>query len=344
MSRSRDLEGDLASEEPDDRICRFCLDAGDEPLFRVCACRGSQEWVHLGCLRQWQISVQTSVNNPIEVSAERRHIICNVCRTPFHGSEIPQRTELVAAMAGLRPEDLRPGLLIRYANMFPLLEVEDPAMRILFESKKAHFENSVYLLTSIEAGSAADGSEDSLYGVNLTRSTDDAWSIQNMPLADRTRGALTDKEIAIWRRTGIRVSLGIGGPVAPKKPCTAVLVSVVEPGGWAFGDMQPLSQRAAALAKGEGRNGRGGGRVEVLLRVFFGRARWSRTQLLGEIARGSWGVAVNPNVKADELRMLPEESDNLWQHIGESGRLIWAKQNPMRDDYERRSIRHSRSD
>lgn len=213
-------------------------------------------------------------------------------------------------------------------------------MRSLVESKKSHFESSVYLLTSIEAGPASDGSEDSIFGVNLTRCADDVWA-DNMPLEERTRGRLTEKEVASWRRAGVRVSLGVGGPVAPKLPNVAVLVSDVEPGGWAVGEMQALSQRASALAKGEGRNGRGGGRVDVLLRVFFGRAKWSRTQLLGEIARGSWGFAAEPCVQADELRALPEEGESLWRRLGaEPRRLVWARPNPMREEYERRSQRH----
>ena len=36
--------------------CRYCLvDSGD--LVAPCECKGSGQWVHLGCLRQWQKSV-----------------------------------------------------------------------------------------------------------------------------------------------------------------------------------------------------------------------------------------------------------------------------------------------
>jgi len=43
--------------ETEDSVCRICLEEGDcdeqGPLIRPCACRGSIESVHLGCLRQW---------------------------------------------------------------------------------------------------------------------------------------------------------------------------------------------------------------------------------------------------------------------------------------------------
>jgi len=42
--------------ETEGGVCRICLDGGcDEqgPLIRPCACKGSIERVHLGCLRQW---------------------------------------------------------------------------------------------------------------------------------------------------------------------------------------------------------------------------------------------------------------------------------------------------
>jgi len=45
-----------ADEGPEGGVCRICLDGGcDEqgPLIRPCACKGSIEKVHLGCLRQW---------------------------------------------------------------------------------------------------------------------------------------------------------------------------------------------------------------------------------------------------------------------------------------------------
>lgn len=38
------------------QACRYCLvDSGD--LVAPCECKGSGQWVHLSCLRQWQKSV-----------------------------------------------------------------------------------------------------------------------------------------------------------------------------------------------------------------------------------------------------------------------------------------------
>lgn len=318
----------------EEKICRFCLDAGDEDLRSVCGCRGSQQWVHLSCLRQWQISAQTSVNHPDEVRAERRHLICNVCKEPFQGVPAPNRTDLVAAMAGISPVNIRPGTLLRYANMFPAPQVEDSAMQILFDCKKAHFHSSVYLVTSVEEGgsSSDDCTDAAIFGINLVRDAAAAWAVHDMALAERTRGALSDEQVAAWQHSGVQVQLALGGPVAPKKPCFAVLVSSDEPEGWAMGEMQEMASRAARAARSR--------RGQVLLRIFFGYGRWSRSQLLGEIARGSWGVALSSSALAEELAILPESDGGVWHKLAEdAGRLHWAPPNPMREDYERRSQR-----
>eukprot|EP00047_Mylnosiga_fluctuans_P010293 m.15686 g.15686 ORF g.15686 m.15686 type:complete len:155 (-) comp3055_c0_seq2:87-551(-) len=56
-------------------LCRFCLDHEDvRHLITPCRCIGSQTYVHLFCLRQWQASVQ----------GERRASVCSVCDAPFH--------------------------------------------------------------------------------------------------------------------------------------------------------------------------------------------------------------------------------------------------------------------
>ncbi len=48
-----DLEGTY------DRACRFCFDSStaQSPLVSPCGCRGSQQWVHVHCLRSWQACV-----------------------------------------------------------------------------------------------------------------------------------------------------------------------------------------------------------------------------------------------------------------------------------------------
>ena len=59
-------------------------------------------------------------------------------------------------------------------------------------------------------------------------------------------------------------------------------------------NLQPLLLRRDNGAGGKG--GKGGGkeeRVAMAVQVFWGDARWSRAQLLGEIARGHWGESLS---------------------------------------------------
>ena len=53
--------------------CRFCYDnsQASENLYRVCKCKGSIEWCHVGCLYNW-ISHK-----------KKRKNICEICNTKY---------------------------------------------------------------------------------------------------------------------------------------------------------------------------------------------------------------------------------------------------------------------
>lgn len=61
--------------------------------------------------------------------------------------------------------------------------------------------------------------------------------------------------------------------------------------------------------------------------VFWGDARWSRTQLLGEIARGHWGLC---RANVTELTAQPSE-----RRAGLEGRLVFAPVTEMTEDFMR---------
>ena len=68
----RAVRSATAAELAAGAACRFCFESS-APLVAVCACTGSQQWVHVGCLRRWQRASLTSPN-----SAR-----CSVCTVPF---------------------------------------------------------------------------------------------------------------------------------------------------------------------------------------------------------------------------------------------------------------------
>jgi hypothetical protein len=57
-----------------------------------------------------------------------------------------------------------------------------------------------------------------------------------------------------------------------------------------------------------------------IMKVFWGIAGWSKTQLLGEIARGGWGV--NKPIILNNL-----EDSKLWKYFIEKGSVIFSGEN-----------------
>jgi len=80
-----DHENELSST-----LCRICLLEGssdEDPLIRPCRCRGSIEYVHLGCLRHWVKGRLNLADNP-EGSYFYRPLPCELCRAPYPASVI----------------------------------------------------------------------------------------------------------------------------------------------------------------------------------------------------------------------------------------------------------------
>lgn len=60
------------------------------------------------------------------------------------------------------------------------------------------------------------------------------------------------------------------------------------------------------------------------LLAFWGEARWSRTQLLGEAARGDWGLCLG---RSSDLAELPQA--RFWQCLADEGRPAYVPKNEM---------------
>jgi len=200
--------------------------------------------------------------------------------------------------------------------------LEDPSTRIIAESKRRHFENSVYLVTEV-LSSASSNADDVIYGVNLTRATE-----QKPDVVSRM-----ELNIDAWQQAGLKVALSLGGPVMPSKITVALAVSGIdspEP-SWTIGELRSVAANALS---------RRCMNRDAELRIFFGQARWTRSQLLGEIARGSWGVALAQPLAAELSADYGhcQGRGGLWEELRQqSSRLHWAPCNPMRDDYYRRA-------
>ncbi|CAE7306675.1 MARCHF7 [Symbiodinium microadriaticum] len=68
--------------------CRICLLEGsseDDPLIRPCNCRGSIEYVHLGCLRHW-VKGRLNIADTPEGSYFYRPLPCELCKAAYPAS------------------------------------------------------------------------------------------------------------------------------------------------------------------------------------------------------------------------------------------------------------------
>jgi ubiquitin-conjugating enzyme E2 J2 len=86
-------------EKVQESVCRFCFTAGGE-LLSPCMCKGTNEWVHLECLRTWQKSVV--LDQPTHPKYHTKiDQVCNVCLEPFTGiGEAPDRHEMMVSYTG----------------------------------------------------------------------------------------------------------------------------------------------------------------------------------------------------------------------------------------------------
>lgn len=161
-------------EDDDDRKCRICFDeeeAEDNPLVSPCKCQGSQRFIHMGCLQKWQRSVLLGQpNHPAMQGNEERHLICNVCRTPFNVAP-PKRIDILSAISEINWDRIKPGLLlVSTESMESSLSPEIPsAWQVVNETRRAYWKSSVYLITAVQGIHEEPGGGDAVQGVNLTR-------------------------------------------------------------------------------------------------------------------------------------------------------------------------------
>ena len=85
--------GSTAEEELAERCCRVCYEEGTRaaPLLSPCACRGSQSYVHVDCLRRWH----RHCGCPAQLT-------CPTCYQTYHGD-----AALALARLSLHAAELR---------------------------------------------------------------------------------------------------------------------------------------------------------------------------------------------------------------------------------------------
>ena len=89
----------VAPKEADGMPCRICLLEGsgsdEDPLIEACNCRGSIQYVHLGCLRYW-INGRLCLSDSSKHAYLFRQLACELCKSNYpvevqnlDGSKVP---------------------------------------------------------------------------------------------------------------------------------------------------------------------------------------------------------------------------------------------------------------
>jgi len=357
--------GTEIGEDGQQSVCRICLShegtGADDQLLRPCKCRGSQAWVHKSCLQKWQRKVQLAAtsNHPNDVAREQRHLVCNVCREPFDLPP-PSRSKLLSDLAGVETGTLRPGLLLVSARRESPGSLSAEGMpfllQVLCEVKHQNFKNALYLLTEEMEQHVGRGNSvsDAILGVNLVRPME-----RDSENTLETLVGLDAEMRSHLRKNNVKLEIFNGGPVNPKTIIAMCIVSQWPPSLQSPSvhtlineDLDPSSSvlcmgpvnEIVELAVREAHDTR---LQPVHVSCFAGYAVWSKTQLLGEIARGSWRW--RQGVISDVLPIPGQDNQGDWvpPHerfdactLPETSRpLHAAAPNEMSREYERRFSR-----
>lgn len=326
-------------------------------LLAPCRCVGTARFVHVECLRRWQVEVLSRPDG-----AERASI-CRVCQTPFSlppppAPELPGDRSMDSRTAAMHramlepifsnlstnpyydrslsrrlPSSLRDSLLDAMRQGGLILRHPTSAPTLI---RSEHWSQGVYLIGGGFPGCGHAGS-DALVAVNLV-----GLPPTSTVLARRDLRALAD------RLGGVdQVRVRNGGPVQPRRVLVLVpyagavdetsllraqlvrVVPVEEAGG---GPLQLPEEAAVRPDMLEGCSGALFGEPTYVLEAlaaqpqlralmalaFEGHALWSSEQLLCEIARGDWGLT--PCRREDVAFASASYADRavLWRHLWET--------------------------
>jgi len=258
--------------------------------------------VHLECLAKWQYQaiLSQSTHPRYQTDLEK---YCNVCQTEFKmkefsreslvltftGSEMANMIKcgcLLVATESSSKHNLR--LMRQYADVDPIIC-----------DRLSYWTNSVFLITEII--SFDEGKQEGILGVNLTN-----------PVAGPYSHRYGFRPVSrVLEKAGLGCCKQfIGGPVHAERAVfilsmkTSLLSENVrdeQPGlirlvVFHDQDLSLWSVRSSVKDAELSNILEKAGSALMEARIYWGYAAWNRVQLLGEIARGGWGLALSePN-------------------------------------------------
>ena len=324
------------------KSCRYCFEKGDN-LIAPCACKGGNKWVHLKCLSKWQYTsiLSQSTHPNYQTRIEQK---CNVCLTEFNIKEFT-RDRLMLEFTGDEIANM-----INAGYYIVSGEKSSKHNREILEKYRenreltdniTHWTNAVFLITSIIKADSSNRMNDGVHGVSITR---------KVILENHTRLFLIWQNFANYYNniSNLTINHFIGGPCEPNTPfglirikknsisineLNRVRVSIVdnltekeENIQFIFGTaniiFEIVRQAYPVLILTDNK---------VHINIFWGLAGWGRTQLLGEIARGGWGL-----MRARHEEILPWKN-GVWKEVTEKKLPIFAGENDFSESYHPQS-------
>jgi len=336
-----------SDDESDEEMCRYCFDTEGE-LIAPCKCTGSQKWVHEKCLRKWQRICQVRKStHPWFRDRTDTEEVCNVCAAKFDLKPL-NYDQLVRGLTGEQIVNrVREGFLI----VRTVESSEQSRLILLTNGHIPHIRQNltpwisgVYLITGISMGGSTRG-DDLICAVNLARER------VNVPANDERHAR------SVVRRKKVIIKHMDSGPcdglhsVGCLKCTTRQRVEEWEdlkvmddmPGGLSIAG--PLKKvvdishedwlREDAKRKSK-KDAPGPESAPRLVYACWGDGTWSRTQLIGEIARGGWGMAVFKSTDAFKVDGHPDPPgpNGVFMKIHDENRPIAPGENEMSRAFE----------
>eukprot|EP01127_Copromyxa_protea_P010198 TRINITY_DN2464_c0_g1_i1.p1 TRINITY_DN2464_c0_g1~~TRINITY_DN2464_c0_g1_i1.p1 ORF type:complete len:742 (-),score=135.62 TRINITY_DN2464_c0_g1_i1:82-2307(-) len=286
--------GQEAEEKEEDRYCRYCRHSGGE-LVSPCNCEGGNKWVHLNCLAKWQYQaiLSQSTHPKYQTGLEKK---CNVCLSDFKIQQFT-REQLMLNFTGAEMANLiRVGCLLIATEKSSAHNIRLTEQYPHLEAQLSYWTKNMFLVYNIERYKNRDGNyEDLIEGVGVCQE-----------ITRRQSKRFSSSVVSELKSLDLSYRYFIGGPVSSRKPffLVSMKTSLFEDEDFeeefksvSFFQGEDLSIWSISydnlVALFSQRNSTRAKLLKALVevRVYWGCACWGRVQLLGEIARGGWGLA-----------------------------------------------------
>jgi len=313
-------------------ICRFCFDEGDgATLLSPCKCSGSVKYIHRECLLAFQRSIILSQEtHPSFWEDDPRMRICSICKTEFTCRQ-PTRREIMLSFTGEEVQKL-----VQIGSLIISTEENSQHMEKAYHAHPNHrgMNSCLHWIRGVFA--ITECAEEEVRAVNIVR---------NLEECPRARVCLFEAFKQNVSGKYLKYVHFIGGPCPQERYDPTCLVRVPRNMLAQFnfqcdhhilttkaaGDIDVLSGPFTHMISEIDRVSKESEMV-LPVHVFWGEAVWTRTQFLGEVARGDWGLC-----GMNSLDAFPGEEHfkTVWAQLWKDQRPIVTPKNDMKDHYDR---------